>query len=229
LSDSAETAHAQDDGALMRLLDSALRQAQKLVDMRIERLREQHPDADDAVLLKKLERTFVSSATSSGAAVGAAATVPGVGTAASVAAAAGDASFFLTAAAAHMLSVARLRGLNLETFEHQKALVMMVLLGGSSSSLVAKVAERTGLHWGTKAANAVPLSAIKSANKILGPYFVTRFGAQRGILVLGRAAPMGFGAAIGGGGNYLLAKSITKATVTTIDASLAEGRVEQQR
>ena len=211
----------------MKAIDTALRQAEKLVSMRIERLRRQYPDVDDAVLLKKLERTFLSSVTSSGAAIGATATVPGVGTAASVAAAAGDASFFLTAAATHVLSVARLRGLDIDNFEHQKALVMMVLLGGSSSSIVTKVAERTGLHWGKLAADAVPLPAIRSANKILGPYFVTRYGTQRGILVLGRAAPMGFGAAIGGGGNFLLAKSITKATITTIDGSLAEGRPGQ--
>lgn len=223
MSDSTDEIHAQDNGAIMKLLDTALQQAQKLADWRIDRLREQYPDADGAVLLKKLERTFTSSVTSSGAAVGAAATVPGVGTAASVAAAAGDASFFLTAAAAHVLSVARLRGLNLDTFEHQRALVMMVLLGGSSSHIVARAAERAGLHWGKMAADAVPLPAIRAANRILGPYFVTRYGTQRGILVLGRAAPMGFGAAIGGGGNYLLAKSINKATVTTIDASLAEG------
>lgn len=230
MSSSDETAQAQDDdGALMRTLDASLGQAEKLVAMRIDRLRRQYPDADDAVLLKKLERTFLSSVTSSGAAIGATATVPGVGTAASVAAAAGDATFFLTAAATHVLSVARLRGLDIDNFEHQKALVMMVLLGGSSSSIVTKVAERTGLHWGTKAAKAVPLSTIKSLNKMLGPYFVTRFGTQRGILVLGRAAPMGVGAAIGGGGNYLVAKSITKATVTTIDASMAEGRAEEQQ
>lgn len=223
MSDSNKMTSADDGGgALMRTLDTALGQAEKLVSMRIDRLRRQYPNADDAVLLKKLERTFLSSVTSSGAAIGAAATVPGVGTAASVAAAAGDASFFLTAAATHVLSVARLRGLDIDNFEHQKALVMMVLLGGSSSSIVTKVAERTGLHWGKLAADAVPLSAIRSANKILGPYFVTRYGTQRGILVLGRAAPLGFGAAIGGGGNYLLAKSITKATITTIDASLAE-------
>ncbi len=211
----------------MRTLDTVLGQAEKLVALRIDRLRRQYPDADDAVLLKKLERTFLSSVTSSGAAIGATATVPGVGTAASVAAAAGDASFFLTAAATHVLSVARLRGLDIDNFEHQKALVMMVLLGGSSSSIVTKVAERTGLHWGKLAADAVPLPAIRSANKILGPYFVTRYGTQRGILVLGRAAPMGFGAAIGGSGNYLLAKSIIKATATTIDASLAERNSEE--
>ncbi|MEX5255094.1 hypothetical protein [Kocuria arenosa] len=214
--------------ALLKVLDSALRQAEKMADKHLDYLRRQYPKAGDAVLLKKLERTFISTVTTSGAALGATATVPAAGATVAVAVAVGNTGIFFTAAATHLLAVARLRNLQLQGFEHERTLLLMVLMGGSSSSIVSKVAERTGVHWGKKAANAVPMPAIRSANKILGQHFLTRCGTKQGILVLGQAAPLGFGAVIGGGGNYLLAKSVAKVTITTIDNALQEGAVQER-
>lgn len=206
--------------ALLKVLDSALRQSEKMVDKHLNYLRRQYPEADDAVLLKKLERTFISTVSTGGAAVGATATIPAAGTAVVVATAVGDTEIFFTAAATHLFAVARLRELQLQGLEHERALLLMVLLGGSSSSIVSKIAERTGVHWGRKAANAVPLSGIQSANKILDQHFVTQYGTKQSILLLGKAAPFEVGAVTGGGGNYLLAKSVAKATATTIDKAV---------
>ena len=68
-------------------------------------------------------------------------------------------------------------------------------------------------------ANAVPLQTIRSVNKVLGANFVTRYGTQRGVLVLGKAAPFGVGFAIGAGGNLFMAKGVIKTAKTMFDAA----------
>ena len=76
--------------------------------------------------------------------IGGSAAVPGVGTAAALALAAGDTSWFLTAASLYVLCAAEIRGIKLETFEHEKALVLTVLTAGGGSTFFGKAAQRTG-------------------------------------------------------------------------------------
>lgn len=51
----------------------------------------------------------------------------------------------------------------------------------------------------------MPLETLRQINKVLGPNFVTKYGTKQGIIVLGRIAPLGIGAVIGGGANAALA------------------------
>jgi hypothetical protein len=162
-----------------------------------------------------LETSFITTVTTTGTAAGAAGAVPGAGTAVALGAAVGDGTYFVTASASHVLAVANVHGINLEDYERQRALVMMVMTGGSAAGYISKAAQRTGRHLGDRVARAVPIETIRQINRALGPWFITRYGTQRGIIVLGRAAPFGIGAAIGGGGNYLAAKTVTKATRRT--------------
>ncbi|MFC4150245.1 hypothetical protein ACFO0M_28665 [Micromonospora mangrovi] len=50
-----------------------------------------------------------------------------------------------------------------------------------------------------------------ASNKILGKNFVTKYGTKQGIIVLGRVAPFGIGAVIGGGANAALATLAVRA------------------
>jgi hypothetical protein len=45
----------------------------------------------------------------------------------------------------------------------------------------------------------------------LGEHFVTKYGTKQGIIVLGRVAPFGIGAVIGGGANAAIAALTVKA------------------
>lgn len=51
------------------------------------------------------------------------------------------------------------------------------------------------------------MSAIHSANRVLGPRFITKYGTKQGLLVLGRQVPFGVGAVIGAGGNATLGRA----------------------
>lgn len=209
----------KDPAKRMHGLDAAIRAASKLARRRVEELRRIHPNLSDAQLLKKLDKKFTTAVVTTGAATGALAAAPGVGTTIAVMAAAGDTSWFLTAAAGYVLAAAELRGIKVESYEHERALVLLVIAGGGGSTFVSKAAGRTGPHLGKIVANAVPLETIKGINKILGQHFVTRSVGRRGIIKLGSTVPFGVGFAIGAGGNLAMAKGVIKTTTTMFDAA----------
>lgn len=208
-----------DSNKLLQALDKSIEAAGKLARQRVDALRRKHPDLSDAQLLKKVNTAFSSAVTTTGAATGAMAAAPGVGTAVSLVAAAGDASWFLGAASAYVLSAAELRGIKAESFEHQRALVLMVLAGGGGSTFFSRAASRTGPHLGKIVTNAVPLSTIRSINKVLGAHFVTKYGTKRGIIAIGKVAPFGVGFAIGAGGNLVMARGVVKTAKIMFDSA----------
>jgi hypothetical protein len=218
----------KDPSKLLQLLDNSIEAAGKLARRRVEALRRNNPDLTDTQLLKKVNTAFTSAVTSTGAATGAVAAAPGVGTAVGIAAAAGDASWFLTAASGYVLSAAELRGVKIENFEHQRALVLLVLAGGGGSTFFGKAAGRTGPHLGKVVTNAVPLNTIKAMNKVLGANFITKYGTKRGIIAIGKVAPFGIGFVIGGGGNLMMARGVIKTARTMFDAADALNRADEQ-
>ncbi|HEX5568366.1 MAG TPA: hypothetical protein VFY14_15825, partial [Streptomyces sp.] len=70
----------------------------------------------------------------------------------------------------------------------------------------------TGQHWGRQIVAKVPAETLRQVNKILGRNFITKYGTKQGIIVLGRVAPFGIGAVIGGGANAAIATLTVKAS-----------------
>ncbi|MCQ4625220.1 hypothetical protein KBX18_06560 [Corynebacterium sp. CCUG 69979] len=202
---SKEVEHARTH-PLMKALDEALVKGASLSARRVEALRTKRPTASTKELANQLERDFRQSVTVTGVATGASSAAPGVGTFVGLAAATGDMAWFITSAARYILALARLYDLDLEDIERQRVLVMTVLLGGSATGVATRAAETTGQHLGKKAVQQIPMQTVRSINKKLGPYFVTKF-SQRGVIQLGKVLPFGFGAVIGGAGNYAVAHS----------------------
>ncbi|WTZ50551.1 hypothetical protein OG716_00120 [Nocardia sp. NBC_01388] len=213
----------------MKIFDRSLISADKLVSSRVSRLRDRHPEATDAQLVKKLETTFLSTVVASGAASGGAAAVPGVGTVAAIATVGADTSWFLTASVAHVLSVLQVHGIHLADLEHQKAVVLTVLAGGGGSTFMGKAAGRTGAHLGRLLTNSVPAASLRSLNRVLGVNFVTKWGTRQGILVIGKAAPFGIGMAIGASGNLVVAKGVIKTTRIAVETALSDLHPDERR
>lgn len=204
---------------VLQTLDVAIAAAGKLARNRVDALRRGNPGLSDAQLLRKLDFAFTSSVTSTGAAAGAVAATPGVGTAVGLVAATGDSSWFLTAASGYVLAAAELRGIRIENTEHQRALVLMVLAGGGGSSLFTQAANRAGPHLGDVVTNAVPRATIRSLNTALGARFVKKYGTRRGVMAIGKVAPFGIGLAFGAGGNLLMARGVIATTKTMFDSA----------
>ncbi|MEU7476179.1 hypothetical protein AB0A63_09360 [Lentzea sp. NPDC042327] len=196
---------------VLGLLDKAIGLQAPLVRKNIARARQRNPEATPAEVVRTLERMYVSALAGTGAAVGGAAAAPAVGTGVAIALSAGEAFSSLELSALFVLSVAEVHGVRVEEVERRRTLVLGVLLGESGSKTIGKVAERTGQHWARQLVGKVPAATLLRINKVLGKNFVTKYGTKQGIIVLGRAAPFGIGAVIGGGANAAVAALAVRA------------------
>ncbi|MBE8518912.1 hypothetical protein ILP97_15540 [Amycolatopsis sp. H6(2020)] len=197
---------------VLELLDKAIGFQTPLVRKNIARARQRNPEATPAEVVRALERMYVSALAGTGAAVGATAAAPAVGTGVALALSAGEAFSSLELSALFVLSVAEVHGVRLDEIERRRTLVMGILLGQSgSTTIVGKVAERTGQHWARQLVGKVPTATLKQINSVLGKNFVTKYGTKQGIIVLGRVAPFGIGAVIGGGANATVAALAVRA------------------
>ncbi|WP_327177480.1 hypothetical protein OG599_20805 [Streptomyces sp. NBC_01335] len=196
---------------VLDLLDKAIDAQSPLVRKNIARARQRNPDATPEQVIRSLERMYVSALTGTGAAVGGAAAAPGVGTGVSLALSAGEALSSLEMSALFALSIAEVHGVPIDELERRRTIVLGIMLGGSGTTTITKVAERTGQHWGRQVVAKVPVETLRQINKILGKNFITKYGTKQGIIVLGRVAPFGIGAVIGGGANAGLAALAVRA------------------
>lgn len=196
---------------VLDLLDKAIDLQTPLVRKNIARARQRNPEATPAEVIRSLERMYVSALTGTGAAVGGTAAAPGVGTGLALALSAGETLSSLELSALFALSLAEVHGVPIDEVERRRTIVMGVMLGGSGSTTITKVAERTGQHWGRQVVAKVPVETLRQINKVLGKNFITKYGTKQGIIVLGRVAPFGIGAVIGGGANAALAALAVRA------------------
>lgn len=204
------------DGPVKRLAKKAIDQAlaiqQPVVVAHVRRVARNRVDEPPQAIVRALEKHYLSAVSSTGAAVGGTAAVPGVGTKVAAALSVGEVATFLEASALLSLAVAEVHGLTIEEVERRRTLLLAVLLGDSGVKVVEKAAQRTGQHWGRKITTQVPIETIRRMNGVLGRNFVTKYGTKQGIVVIGRLAPFGIGAAIGGGGNALLGRGVISST-----------------
>lgn len=196
---------------ILDVLDKAIAVQSSLVQKRIARARQRNPGATPEQVIRSLERMYVSALTGTGAAVGGVAAAPGVGTGVALALSAGEGLSSLELSALFALSIAEVHGVPLDELERRRTVVMGIMLGGSGSATIGKVAERTGQHWGRQVVAKVPVETLRQINKVLGKHFVTKYGTKQGIIVLGRVAPFGIGVVIGGGANAALAALAVRA------------------
>ena len=197
---------------ILDLLDKAIDVQSPLVRKNIARARQRNPEATPAQVIRNLERMYVSASTGTGAAVGGAAAAPGVGTAVALALSTGEAFSSLELSTLFALSIAEVHGVTIDEIERRRTIVMGIMLGGNGSATITKVAERTGQHWGRQIVAKVPVETLRQINKILGRNFVVKYGTKQGIIVLGRVAPFGIGAVIGGGANAAIATVTVRAS-----------------
>ncbi|MGE5694378.1 MAG: hypothetical protein ACM4D3_03825 [Candidatus Sericytochromatia bacterium] len=196
--------------ALSYVLERGARVQEPAVTAYVQRLRRIFPDASPAEIVAKLEQRYLGAAMASGAAVGSAAAFPGIGTIAAMSAVAGETVLFLETTALFVLAVAEVHGIPVEQREVRRALVLSVLVGDESKGAVRDLVGpgRTSGAWLGESTAALPMPVVSQLNNRLLRYFVKRYTLKRGVMAFGKMLPMGIGAAIGGGGNRLMAKKI---------------------
>ena len=196
----------------IQLFNKALAIQAPLVETRIARLRSNNPSGTPTDIIRRLNTDYRAFTVTTGAAVGGAAAVPGVGTTAAIAASGAEFFTFLEATILYILARSEISGISTEELEHRRLLTMAILLGNSGEKGIAKFVERIGPHWGRQVVRNVPMESILAINKVLGRNFVTKYGTRQGIIVLGKWIPFGVGAVIGGSANGVFSHLIISAS-----------------
>ena len=208
-------------GPAAGVITAALRRAIRLQSGTARRyvhsLREKHPEESPAEIRTRLDSLFLGTVTASGAAVGGTAAVPGIGTLVAFGAIGAESLVFLEAAAFYTLAVAEVHGVDVRQGEHEELLVMTVMLGASGTALLANAVSSGGgsAAGGSLAARALRVPGLKEINSRMMHRFIRKFAVKRAGLAMGKLAPAGLGAAIGGWGNRRLGRTV----VDTADAT----------
>ncbi|WP_179471535.1 hypothetical protein [Mycolicibacterium vinylchloridicum] len=208
-------ARVEDDATMSaRMLSQVIERSTRVqapaVKAYVARLRRSNPEAGPADIVVKLEKRYLAAVMASGAAVGSAAAVPGIGTLTALSAVAGETLVFLEATAVFVLAIAEVHGIPLEHRERRRALVLAVLVGDESKGAITDLLGpgRTSGAWLAEGAELLPLPALSQLNTRLMRYFVKRYALKRSAMALGKMLPVGIGAVVGGGGNRMMGKKI---------------------
>ena len=191
-------------GATGRVLIAALNKAAHLqtgvIEGYVDWLRSKHPDATPAEIQALMDKHILRFATGSGAGVGAAAAVPGIGFATGAAAVGAESMLFLEAATLYVMASAHLRGVDIRNEDRRRALILVVLLGASGTMIVDTVVGNLGdksgasvaatlTRFGTPSLNEVNSRLMKAATK--------RFSKKLWGTWIGKMMPLGVGAVVG--------------------------------
>ncbi|OBG54501.1 hypothetical protein A5704_26375 [Mycobacterium sp. E735] len=198
--------------ALAQVIERSSRIQGPAAEAYVSRLRNAHPNSGPADILAKLQRRYVGMVTASGMAVGAAATIPGIGTLSALSAAAAETVTFLEATAFFVLAVAVVYDIPADHRERRRALVLSVLVGDNSKEAVTQLfgPARTNGGWISESMAAVPLSSMSRLNSRLLKSWVKRYTLRRGALVFGKLLPVGIGVVVGAVGNYFAGRKIVR-------------------
>jgi UPF0271 protein len=201
--------------AVHGMLLKAVEVQRPLVLANLRRLRRKHPYATAFELSRRLERDFLNGVGAGGAAVGATAIIPGVGTVAALSISAAATVVFLEATALYAQSVAELHGVRLADPERAQLTVMAIILGDEGTAMLAGLTGhalgngKTPMQaWGRTVSKSMPISAVKGLIASMQKKFLKRVAVRGGASMVGRALPFGMGAAVGGVGNYMMGRAV---------------------
>lgn len=198
-----------------RGLDRLIAIQRPVVLAHLRAIRRNHPTATPDEIVRVLERRYLTAVTTGGAAVGATAVVPGIGTGVTLALSGVETAAFLEATALFTQSVAEVHGLHVENPDRARALVMTIMMGREGVDLVRQFAARaTGrgvsrdAYWGEIITSGLPKAVMGQVVDSLRRRFIRQFAVRGGAGIIGRAIPFGIGAAIGGAGNHVLGRRV---------------------
>lgn len=200
-----------------RGIDRVLSIQRPIVVAHLRGIRRRVPGATPEQLVRILERRYLAAVTTGGAAVGATAVVPGIGTGVTLALSGVETAGFLEATALFAQSVAEVHGIAVENPDRARALVMTLMLGNEGVDLVRQFAGQasgTGIarnaYWGELITNTMPKALMGSVADRLRSVFIRQFAVKGGAGIIGKAIPFGIGAAIGGVGNHVLGRRVLR-------------------
>ncbi|MGO2862586.1 MAG: hypothetical protein ACTIC1_15610, partial [Brevibacterium sp.] len=146
--DKAAKLAVNDDGSLnpraQSMLSKLLSVQRPVALAYVRSLRRRNPDATPEELIKIIRRHYLTLTTSGGAAVGATAAVPGLGTTAALGVATAETAGFLEGTALFAQAISEIHGLPVADAKRANALVLGLMLGKDGKNLVQKFSKQSG-------------------------------------------------------------------------------------
>lgn len=206
---------ADEHSLIVRALDRVLAVHRPVVLAHLRSIRLRQPHATSTEIIRSLERRYLAAVTTGGAAVGATAVVPGIGTGVTLALSGVETVAFLEATALFAQSVAEVHGIPVSDPDRARALVLTLMLGQEGVDLVSQFAGQAAgrghsrnAFWGELVTSSLPRAAMGPIVDRLTSTFVRQFAARGGASWIGKALPFGIGAAVGGAGNNILGRRV---------------------
>lgn len=202
---------------VVRGFDRVMAIQRPVVLAHIRSIRHRHPNASPHEMVRILERRYLAAVTTGGAAVGATAVIPGVGTGITLALSGVETAGFLEATSLFAQSISEVHGIAVDDPERARALVMTMMLGREGSDLVRQLAGQVSgggiartAYWGELVTTSIPRAIMGPLTDRLKSVFIKQFAARGGASIIGKAIPFGVGAVIGGAGNHILGKRVVQ-------------------
>lgn len=200
-------------------IDRVMAVQRPVVLAHIRQIRTRRPDASPEQVIRILERRYLAAVTVGGAAVGASAAIPAVGTGTALVLSGVETAGFLEASALFAQSVTEIHGIAVEDPERASTLVMALILGNAGQDLIRQFAGQAAgrggtrsAYWGELLTSSLPSAAFNQIAVRIRNAFVRRFAVTQGTSVVGRLIPFGIGAVVGGGGNHLMGRNIVRSS-----------------
>ncbi|MFK4851664.1 hypothetical protein ACI3KT_08520 [Microbacterium sp. ZW T6_19] len=200
---------------MVRGLDRVLSIQRPIVLAHIRSIRLRHPRATPEEIIRILEKRYLTAVTTGGAAVGATAVIPGIGTGVTLALSGVETVGFVESTALFAQSIAEVHGIAVANPDRARALVMTLMLGKEGVALVGQLAgQATGRggtrssYWGELVTKSLPRAAVGPMVDRLKSMFLKQFATRGGASFIGKAMPFGVGAVIGGTGNHILGRRV---------------------
>nr|WP_252199562.1 hypothetical protein [Brevibacterium sp. RIT 803] len=191
----------------------------------VRSLRRRNPDATPEELIKIIRRHYLALTTSGGAAVGATAAVPGLGTTAALGVATAETAGFLEGTALFAQAISEIHGLPVQDSKRANALVLGLMLGKDGKNLVQKFSKQSGGsesmfgNWGSTVTKQLPAPVVDLLVRKLRKTFIRKFAARAGGSLVGRLLPFGIGAIIGGVVNAQMARKVANESTEAFGAA----------
>ena len=195
--------------AFIGAVDKAVQLQTSTIRTYVDWLRRQNPDATPAEIQKLMDKHLKNTVTGTGAGVGAAAAVPGIGLFSGAAAVAGESVLFLDLAAFYAVASAYLRGEDIADPERRRTLVLSLLMGTKGLAIVdAMLGDAAGKIPGKSTLAKFSGPTLANTNSVLERIATRSMRKTLRRAWLGKLMPLGIGAIAGTTANRKLADGV---------------------
>ncbi|MDO5076520.1 hypothetical protein [Corynebacterium sp.] len=204
---------------LLKAIDKAVNLQSGAIENYVHWLRNRNPDASPAEIQKMLDKHFKYVATGTGASVGAASAIPGIGFVAGAAAIGVESLVFTDAAAVYTMASAYLRGIDIRNPERRRTLILVVATGATGTMLVDAAIGDLSHKSGASVASMLTrygTPQLKDVNNRLLSVALKQVSKKFRGMWIGKIMPFGIGAALGTWANRKIASKVITNTAESL-------------